>query len=162
MNTLVSIIMALSLWIQVDLPTIRINFEKAEQSKVNTENLYNLLKDYNKSNHTIIAYKGASAALQARYESVAKKKKALFISGVTELEAAVAAAPENVEIRLIRFIIQENSPKILKYKVNLMEDKQMILAKFDAQSRPVRDVIKRYATTRSKLFSEAELLKLSN
>lgn len=162
MNVVLSIIMTLSVWLQTDLPSIRTNFEKAEQSKANTENLYNSLKDYNKSNHTIMAYKGASAALQARYVTDAKKKKALFIAGVKELEAAVKSAPENIEIRLIRLIIQENSPKILKYKMNLKEDKQMILAKFDLQNHPIREVIKRYASTRSKLFSETELSKLSN
>ena len=150
------------LTLQTDLGTVRADFEKADKSKETTAALYNSLKDYKKSNPVLLAYKGASATLQARYIADQKAKKKLVIEGIKELEAAVKSSPDNTEIRLVRLIIQENSPKILKYKMNMGEDKQMILANFASQHREVKEMIKRYATKRSKFFTAAELNKLSD
>lgn len=147
---------------QVDLPTVRANFENAEKSKSSTAALFNLLKDYDQPNAVLRAYKGASSVLQARYIVDQKTKRKLVIDGIRALEAAVKSSPDHVEIRLIRLIIQENTPKVLKYKLNMDADKQMILANFESQSREVKGLIKRYAMTRSKFFTATELGKLTN
>ncbi len=147
---------------QVDLSTARANFEKAEKSKTNTAVLFNLLKDYHQSDAILQAYKGASSVLQARYVTDQKTKKKLVVEGIRVLEGAIKDNSINIEMRLIRLIIQENTPKVLKYKMNMDADKQMILANFASQSREVKGMIKRYATTRSTFFTVAELGKLSN
>lgn len=161
MNFLISLFLIVGIYSQTDLATVRSNFEKSEDSKENTAIFYNSLKGYNTNNNTINAYKGASSALQARYAGDRKAKKELFVSGAKEIEAAIAKEPKNIELRYIRLIIQENTPKILKYKSNLTEDKQMIMTNFDQQSKEVKEAIKRYATKKSTLFTAAELRKLN-
>lgn len=156
-NSFTAVLLIISLFFQVDLSSIRSNFEKADNSKEYTSTLYNQLRKYNKTDPVLLAYKGASYALQARYVSDRKAKKELFIDGAKDIESAVSAAPNNVEIRLVRLIIQENTPKILKYKGNINTDKQMILTNFDTQTKVVKEAVKRYATTRSKIFTTADL-----
>lgn len=161
MNLLSSFFISVALFLQVDLSTVRSSFEKADSSKEQTASLYNSLKDYSKSDPLMLAYKGAAYGLQARYVTDRKEKKNLFLAGAKDLEAAVRLAPNNVEIRLVRLIIQENTPKVLKYKGNINEDKQMILTNFDKQTKVVKEAIRRYASSRSKLFT-ANDLKLIN
>lgn len=156
-----SVLWAISLLLQVDLSSVRSNFEKADSSKEYTATLYNQLKTYDKTDPVLLAYKGAAYALQARYVADRKTKKELFVDGAKEIEKAVSSAPNNVEIRLVRLIIQENTPKILKYKGNIDTDKQMILTNFESQSKAVKDAVKRYATTRSNVFTAADLRMLT-
>lgn len=156
-----TILFVLSFWFQTDISTVRANFEKAENSKETTASLYNQLKNYNKKDPVLLAYKGAAYGLQARYVTDKKAKKELFISGAKDIESAVAAMPNSVEIRLIRLIIQENTPKVLKYKENITADKQMILTNFESQPKVVKEAVRRYATTRSKLFTSADLRQIA-
>ncbi|MFZ4862183.1 hypothetical protein ACL9RF_08345 [Sphingobacterium sp. Mn56C] len=160
MQVLSSILFTLSLWFQIDVGTVRANFEKSADSKEDTETLYQSLKSYSKSDPVLLAYKGAAYGLKARYVEDRKTKKDLFISGAKDIEAAVAAASENVEIRFIRLVIQENTPNVLKYKANIHEDKQMILANFAKQTKAVQETVRRYAVKRSKVFTASELSKL--
>lgn len=161
MNTLITIFIALTSLFQNDLTSVRKNFEKAENSKESTATLYHDLKNYNRNDFVIQAYKGAAYALQARYVEDRKSKKELFVSGVKDLEAAIVSSPKNIEIRLIRLIIQENSPKILKYKMHIDADKRMILSNFASQTGSIKEAIRRYATKRSKLFTAVEIRTLT-
>ncbi|WP_164109485.1 MULTISPECIES: hypothetical protein [Sphingobacterium] len=156
-NIFISFLLTTSLWFEVDLSSVRSNFEKSDTSKEFTATLYNQLKNYSKTDPVLLAYKGASYTLQARYVSDRKMKKELFIDGAKDIESAVAAAPNNIEIRLVRLIIQENTPKILKYKGNINTDKQMILTNFDTQPKVVKEAVRRYASTRSKIFTATDL-----
>ncbi|MBE8721747.1 hypothetical protein [Sphingobacterium pedocola] len=161
MKILVALVLS-CFWISpIDLGTIRADFEKADNSKANTEHLYHILKGYDKGDPVIQAYKGAVYGLQARYITDKKDKKELVVAGIKNIEAAVKSAPNNVEIRLIRLIIQENTPKILKYKMDIDTDKQMILTNFSAQNTAVKDLVRRYVTKRSGVFTASEIDKLS-
>ncbi len=138
---------------------VRDQYYAASKSKQNAEKFYNLLAKYNKDNKTMLAYKGAALALKSKYASDRKDKKDLFIEGVTTLESSVKQEPNNAEIRLIRLSIQENTPKFLKYKANIDEDKKMILNSFEKQSKELKEYIKIYID-QSKIFTEAEKQKI--
>lgn len=147
-------------WIAVDLPTIREHFRKAKDSQSATESLYNELVGYTMSDPVVLAYKGASQTLKARFEKNRAKKKVLVGQGIKILEESVKTAPDEVEIRLVRLAIQENAPKILKYKANMKEDKQMILSNFAAQSVAVKRIIRQYVA-QSDYFSQTEKDKVA-
>lgn len=138
---------------------VREQYYAASKSKQNAEKFYNLLAKYNKENKTMIAYKGAALALKSKYAPDKKDKKELFIEGVTTIENCVKQEPSNAEIRLIRLSIQENTPKFLKYKANIDEDKKMILSLFDKQSKELKEYIKIYIN-QSKVFTEVEKQKI--
>ncbi|WDF68483.1 hypothetical protein PQ465_19580 [Sphingobacterium oryzagri] len=141
------------------LERVRGYFEEAKASREATENLYKSLQDYKGNDAVLLAYKGASSTLKARYMDARADKKALVSEGIQGVEKAVKLAPKQVEIRLVRLAVQENAPKVLKYKANIGEDKQLILANFDTQSTALKAIIKRYAQ-QSAVFTTAEMKKL--
>ena len=162
MKTLTILFLLFSTALQTDLASIRANFQKSEGSEEHADALYNSLKDYNDTDPLLKAYKGAAFAMQAHHAKKISDKKKFFVEGAENIEAAVAADSDNVEIRLVRLAIQENTPRIVRYKKNMDEDKQMILTNFAKQSKTVQDLVKHYASQRSEVFTAEELSKLSN
>ncbi len=143
-----------------DLSTVREDYINASKSKEKAEEFNDTMADYAGDNKTMLAYKGASIALKAKFASDRKTKKDLFTKGIQILEKALKADPNNAEIRLIRLSIQENTPKILNYKGNIQEDKQLILTTFDKQNKSLKEHLLTFIN-QSKSFTaqEKELLK---
>jgi hypothetical protein len=129
-------------------------------SNTNTNKFYDFMNKYSKNDETLLAYKGASIALKSKFTSGVKQKKEGFIKGVTILEAVIKANPNNLEARLVRLSIQENTPKLLKYKGNIEADKKQILLLFPKQSLDLKEYIKKYAT-QSLVFTIAEKQQLN-
>ncbi len=144
----------------IELDNVRKQFEDAKASKEATESLYKLLQDYQKDDPVLLAYKGAALTLRARYLTERSAKKDMVSQGITVLERAVKSSPNQVEVRIIRLAVQEHSPKILKYKMNIAEDKQMILSNISGQPVAVKSMVKRYAK-QSQVFTAEEQKKLS-
>ena len=155
MKVLFSILFSLFFFTNQDLPEVREQYFSASKSKENAEKFYTLLSKCNKENKVFTAYKGAATALKSKFTADRKLKKSLFIDGITMVESAVKSEPNNAEIRLIRLSIQENTPKILKYKSNIEEDKLLILNVFDKQNTALKEYIIQYIK-QSKVFSEKE------
>ncbi|HSD14722.1 MAG TPA: hypothetical protein VLB74_08745 [Flavobacterium sp.] len=155
MKFLFCIVAAFLTLLTQDLSEVREGYYAASKSKQNAEKFHALLSGYNKNDATLLAYKGAAIALKSKYAPKAKQKKELFVEGVTILEKALKSEPANVEIHLIRLSIQENTPKALKYKGNIEEDKKLIMISFDKQSKEVRECIKKYVK-QSAVFSDSE------
>ena len=102
-------------------------------------------KSAEEDNTILVAYKGAVSALTAKYTKDNTERKELFKNGVLLLEFAVSQKPENIEIRCLRLSIQENSPKFLKYRSNIEEDKTFILNHYEkTKSKAVKEFVKSY------------------
>ncbi|MDX1278649.1 hypothetical protein [Oceanihabitans sediminis] len=158
MKSIFVLIAAFFITIQsLDLNSLRIAYKEAVQDKTKTEALHASLEKINKEDKTeFIAYKGAVIALAAKHTKTLKSKKEGFIEGVTLLEYAIEKDPNNIEARFIRLGIQENTPKILKYKSNITEDKLFILEHFkNIQPSSLRNHIKDYIL-QSKAFTDEE------
>jgi len=155
LKTIVSILFSLFFFFAQELPDVREQYYSASKSKDNAEKFYVLMGKYNKDNKVLLAYKGAAISLKSKYTSDRKTKRDLFVEGVSMVEKSVKAEPNNAEIRLIRLSIQENTPKILRYKANIEEDKKLVLNTFEKQSKELKEYIKLYAK-QSKGFSEKE------
>jgi hypothetical protein len=154
-----SIILFISLlfFVKIDINSIRKEYQTVTQSKAKTLALYNkLTKITKKDNKTLVAYKGALTALVSKQQKGVKEKKEYFKNGVSLIEFAVKSAPNNIEIRLIRLSVQQNSPKFLKYNKSINDDKAFIfknLKKVKAIS--LKKYIQNYIL-QSKHFSEEE------
>lgn len=96
-------------------------------------------------------YLGALLTKRAEGLKDVKQKIATFKSGVEMIENVIAENPKNIEFRFIRYIIQENAPKILKYNTNMLEDEKFIKQNFKNASQVLQDEIKKYATISSSL-----------
>lgn len=160
MNLVISIFLSLFFFLNQGLSELRGQYIDASKSKENTEKFFNLVSNYNTDNATFLAYKGAGITLKAKYASKAERKE-LFVQGVTMVEKAIKKEPNNVEVRLIRLSIQENTPKILKYKSNIQEDIKVLISTFDKQSKDLKEYIKKYCK-QSKIFTTAEAQNILN
>lgn len=141
----------------LDINTVRDAYREAGNDDTKIEAFSKLLSNVSKKDDvSLIAYKGAAITLSAKNEKRIKDKKDLFVEGVSYIEYAVEKSPNNIDVRFVRLGIQENSPKILKYKSNIEEDKQLILKQFKSiSSSNLRDHIKDYIL-QSKAFSDEE------
>lgn len=135
-------------------------YVESSDSKVNATKFYDFMNKYSKNDETLLAYKGASIALKSKHASGLKQKKEGFIKGVSILEGVIKANPNNVEARLIRLSIQENTPKLLKYKENIEADKKQILLLFNKQSADLKEYVKKYVN-QSLVFTKVEKQQLN-
>lgn len=99
----------------------------------------------NKASSTNKVYLSALYMKQSDFEKDLKTKIEKFKKGAMILEEEISLNTNNVEYRFIRLIIQENSPKILKYNQNIIEDKQMILDNFSKLETQLKSEIEKYA-----------------
>ncbi|MCK0188589.1 hypothetical protein [Arenibacter sp. F20364] len=129
-----------------DLAQVRKDFKLATNNRESALALRDKLETVSKEDNTLlVAYKGAVNALSAKYTKDNAERKELFKNGVLLLEFAVSQKPENIEIRCLRLSIQENSPKFLKYRSNIEEDKIFILNHYDkTNSKAAKDFVKSY------------------
>ena len=141
----------------LQLSQVREMYPQAADDKEVAKQLFDGLSSVtNQEKAILIAYKGAATTLMAKYSPKIKDKKELFKTGVGFMEHAITKDPTNIEIRLIRLSIQENSPKFLKYKSQIETDKAFILENYgNTRSKAVRTMIKNYAM-RSKVFDPTE------
>jgi hypothetical protein len=138
-----------------NLADIRKMYVDAAISKTAAMKFYEEMNSYSDKNETLLAYKGAAIALKSKYTAGLKQKKIEFIKGITILESIIKSNPSNLEARLIRLSIQENTPKVLKYKDNIEGDKKQIALLFNKQSIDLKTYIKEYVN-QSKVFNESE------
>lgn len=159
MKTLLFIFVSFITFQNISISEARKNYKNASNSKQNALNYYDAIKDYSGNNQTILAYKGAAFALQSKFTGTKESKKQNFTKGVNFIENAVKSEPSAVEIRMIRLSVQENIPKFMKYKMNMEDDKKMILKAYASQSNEIKKIINDYVKT-SKFFTENEKNKL--
>ena len=139
------------------LTTVRTDYKKSFNSKEVTLQLNKDLTKVKKTDEKLlVAYKGAVLILMAKYSKVIKEKKTFFKEGATLLNFAIFEEPANVEMRCIRLSIQENAPKLLKYRANKTEDKQFIKDGYDTiKSTTIKTYVRGFIM-QSKSFSDEE------
>jgi hypothetical protein len=150
-------IFSLLLVTNLDVAEVRDLYRKAVESEAEATALYAKLQDVNENDDKVlVGYKGALTAITAKYEKEVKTKKERFKTGVSLIEYAVSQEPDNVELRFIRLSIQQNSPKFLKYKKNISEDKALIFDNLEnLENAKLKAHIEDYILY-SKNFSEQE------
>ena len=139
------------------LTKVRTDYKKSFNSKEVTLQLNNYLAEVKETDKKLlVAYKGAVLIIMAKYSKVIKEKKTFFKEGATLLNFAIFEEPANVEMRCIRLSIQENAPKLLKYRANKTEDKQFIKEGYkNIKSTPIKKYVRGFIM-QSKSFSDEE------
>ena len=139
------------------LTKVRTDYKKSFNSKEVTLQLNKYLAKVKKTDKKLlVAYKGAVLILMAKYSKVIKEKNFFFKEGATLLNFAIFEEPANVEMRCIRLSIQENAPKLLKYRANKTEDKQFIKDGYDTiKSTTIKTYVRGFIM-QSKSFSDEE------
>ncbi|WMI69484.1 hypothetical protein [Mangrovimonas sp. YM274] len=162
MKTLFLLAGAFLLMQSLDLAEVRSAYKEAAHDSSKVEVFYKSLSAVTKDdNISLVAYKGAAIALKAKQAPTIKEKKAGFMEGVSLIEFAIAKEPNAIEPRFVRLGIQENTPKLLKYKEDIEEDKSMLLSEFkNINSSNLKGHIKDYIL-QSKVFTTEEKTVIS-
>lgn len=144
----------------ISLTEIRNDFESASKSEKNTTSFYKKLNAYTGGNQTILAYKGASKIMIAKFIKDKEKRKNHFKEGAQLIDNAISYDSKNLENYLIRLIIQENIPKFIKYNQNIEQDKLFIVENFAFANKEVQVLVKNYAK-KYHTFTPQQLKKLN-
>lgn len=153
MKLIFSFITAFMLFFQSGIESLRDSYAKANVSNANTEAFINTAEKTSGSDAVIQGYKAAAKIMEAK---IAKQnRKALVKSGATSLESIIKSNPNNIELRVIRMSVQENIPKIVRYRGSLKDDKAFILNNYSKQNSTLKNYIKKFAA-QSKTMTAAE------
>ena len=124
-----------TLLLKPSISEVRDLYKKGSTSKDIASEMFTQLENVKESDDYIFAaYKGAALTLMAKHAKKIKDKKKYFKEGATLLEKVITSHPYDIELRFIRLSIQQNSPKILKYKGNITKDKSYIFGKLERLS----------------------------
>lgn len=91
------------------------------------KDLIDNLSDKKDLSSTEKAYLGAIQTIWANHTKSPISKWKTFQRGKDNIEAAVKASPNNIEIRMLRYSVQSNCPKFLNYYEEMDADKAYIL-----------------------------------
>lgn len=130
-------------------------FEKAYQDqKVAKEMIHQLEESKNRSPRET-AYLGAFNMLMANHSNNPFSKLAYFQEGKSWISEAVNEDSKHIEIRYLRFMNQVETPKVLGYKEEIAEDKELILSQLDHyKGSELYDTIVKYLKHCSALSQE--------
>lgn len=139
-----------------DLAEVRKLYTDAAKSESNTKAFNEKVATIadNDPDKVLVAYKGCGLTLNSKFSKVLVDKISFMKAGAKLIDAAVAADPNNVEIRMIRLSVQESVPKIVGYRANKKEDKAMILKNFK-DTGELKEYIRNFIN-QSKSFTPAE------
>ena len=126
-------------------------FESNSQEKMEKK-LDALSKLANSTNKD--AYIGALTMKKSQFLETPKAKVEAFKEGRVLLENAISKEPNNAEFRFLRFAIQENVPKVIKYTSNIDEDMAMIIQSYPKMDVTLKKVIKEYSKQSKHLSSD--------
>ncbi len=97
------------------------------------------------------AFVGALQMKKAGLLKVPKQKLDNFKKGATKLEMVLSSDTSNVEYRFLRLIIQEHSPRVVKYRSRIEDDAAFIKKSYKALSPEVQKVVIDYSQTSKAL-----------
>ncbi|HBK72261.1 MAG TPA: hypothetical protein DDZ39_11515 [Flavobacteriaceae bacterium] len=142
---------------QPSVSELRELYVKASDSKEIAELFSEKLKDIKKTDKAVlVAYKAAALTIQAKHAKKIKDKKTYFKQGAALLEYIITENPNDIELRVIRLSIQENSPKVLKYRKNKSEDTAYIFKHLKVVSNKEKKIYIKAFVLQSKSFSTEE------
>lgn len=87
-----------------------------------------LLHSYSGSDATVLGYRAVAEAVQARYLWNPLAKLKAVRAAQAQFTKAVALAPDNVEIRFLRYTVESNVPHYLGFSQHLEDDRRLVMA----------------------------------
>lgn len=107
-------------------------FYKASESKASALQLSKILDGVDdKSAPILLCYKGVADMMEAKHLFNPIYKLSRFNAGKAKIEEAIRRDPDDLEMRFLRFSIQNNLPGFLGYKEQIDQDKAKLLTELD-------------------------------
>lgn len=139
-----------------NLSQLRSEYLKAASDEDAAEKIIQLTEG--KKEALSIAYRGAAWAIKAKHQFYPGTKLDYVKKGLKELNNAVTSDSKDVEIRFLRFSVEENIPGIVSFTSHVNADKKFILDNIKS-THAFYGTMKNYML-KSKNLSEAEKKKL--
>ncbi len=107
---------------------VRILFQYSAIKEDSCKKLITILNSYNEENNPLLAgYKACATMMMAKYVFNPFSKLSSFYKGRNLLEKSIEADKENIELRFLRFSIQNSVPSFLGYKSSIDNDKLFLM-----------------------------------
>ncbi|HLV43258.1 MAG TPA: hypothetical protein VKY37_13335 [Brumimicrobium sp.] len=143
-----------------EIENVRLSFHKASFNEEDAISFNKLVhQNLTIEKNLLSAYIGASEVLLAKYGASPAEKLKLFKEGKAKIEEAITTDSKNIEIRLIRLIIQNKAPSFLRYSSDIDQDKNLIIDQFQSAPADVKSFIQKIAHD-TDVFTEEERTKI--
>ena len=93
------------------------------------------------SDYKNFSYHTIAILLQSKFSINPIDKLKLFGEGKEQLEKVISQYPKDIELRFLRFCVQDGTPAILDYKLNIEEDSQFIKNNISTSSEELQQFI---------------------
>ena len=111
-----------------------------EEDKANK--LYELTKNSSiERGYKNFTYHAIAILLQSKFYVNPIHKLKSFAKGKEQLEKVISQYPKDIELRFLRFCVQDGTPTILDYKLNMEEDSQFIKNNISTSSEELQQFI---------------------
>lgn len=127
----------------VNIELARKEFKKAAFNDKVTNEVYQVLVSSKTQDPLTQAYVAYFTALKARHVTSPYEKITYVRSFDQAIKKAVALAPDNFEIRFLRFSVQDKLPSYLGYSKELAVDKKIIMQKIQSNRLDVPATFKK-------------------
>ena len=117
-----------------DLSEVRLLYKQSARSAEACKKLYVKVEKATTNQTTLLAYKASATMMMARYVWNPIDKMKYFKKGKKIMEEAVLNGKENIEVRFLRWMVQDNLPSFLGYKNNIAEDRSFVLSNLNGLS----------------------------
>ena len=127
---------------ELSLAEIRNLYIQASFEENKANKLYELTKNSSiESDYKNFTYHAIASLLQSKFSLNPIDKLKSFKEGKEQLERVISHYPKDIELRFLRFCVQESTPHILDYKLNMEEDSQFINNNISTSSKELQQFI---------------------
>lgn len=130
----VILVMLLSIGNPLGTPTtgeVRGLYQNAVVNEKVCQELIAILAPYKENENPLLyGYKAGATMMMAKHVFNPISKLNYFNKGKKMLNDAITAQPKNVELRVLRFLAQSNTPSFLGYNDAINSDERFILSNF--------------------------------
>lgn len=125
-----------------EISTVRSTYIQAVEVSAKADELVKITSKHGKD-AVLMAYYGTGKALQAKHGWNPASRFSLAREAANILNKAVAASPQNLEVRFLRFSFESRAPGMLGLTLHTADDKAWIMSHLD-KKHPIWDVMKAF------------------
>lgn len=127
---------------EVSLAELRNLYKEASFEEDKANKLYELTKNSSiESGYKNFTYHAIAILLQSKFYVNPIDKLKSFSEGKEQLQKVIRHYPKDIELRFLRFCVQDGTPTILDYKLNMQEDSQFIKNNISTSSEELQQFI---------------------
>lgn len=127
---------------ELNLSELRELYIEASFEEDKANKLYELTKNSSIENdYKNFSYHAIAILLQSKFSINPIDKLKSFGQGKKQLEKVISQYPKDIELRFLRFCVQDGTPAILDYKLNMEEDSQFIKNNISTTSEELQQFI---------------------